>query len=60
VGIESCLLISEFSYNVIATPHVGGSTDVSMQGIVKVVAENIERLDKGKNPLYVRTPQSPS
>lgn len=49
-----------FSYNVIATPHVGGSTDVSMQGIVKVVAENIERLDKGKNPLYVRTPQSPS
>ena len=51
---------SIFSCNVIATPHVGGSTDVSMQGIVKVVAENIERLDKGEKPLYVRIPQSPS
>ena len=41
-----------FTYNVIATPHVGGSTDVSMRGIVKVVAENIRRLEKNLEPLY--------
>ena len=34
----------------------GGLTDVSMQGIVEVVAENIERLEKGEDLLYVRTP----
>ncbi len=35
-----------FNYNVMATPHIAGSTDVSMRGIVKVVAENIRRLEK--------------
>jgi phosphoglycerate dehydrogenase-like enzyme len=42
-----------FNYNVIATPHIGGSTDVSMRGIVKVVAENIRRLEKNLEPLYL-------
>jgi phosphoglycerate dehydrogenase-like enzyme len=43
-----------FRYNVMATPHIAGSTDVSMQGIVKVVAENIRRLGKNQKPLYVK------
>ena len=44
-----------FSYNVIATPHIGGSTDVSMEGIVNVVAQNIARLELGQEPLYLKT-----
>jgi len=43
-----------FNYNVIATPHIAGSTDVSMRGIVKVVAENIRRLEKNLQPLYLK------
>lgn len=43
-----------FSHNVIATPHIAGSTDVSMQGIVKVVAENIRRVERGESPLYAK------
>lgn len=39
-----------FSHNVMATPHIAGSTDVSMRGIVKVVAENIQRVDRGLEP----------
>lgn len=42
-----------FNYNVMATPHIAGSTDVSMRGIVKVVAENIHRLEKNLEPLYL-------
>lgn len=41
-----------FAYNVMSTPHIGGSTDVSMNGIVKVVSENIRRLEKNQIPLY--------
>jgi phosphoglycerate dehydrogenase-like enzyme len=41
-----------FRYNVLATPHIAGSTDVSISGIVEVVAENIRRLDRGQEPLY--------
>ena len=41
-----------FLYNVLATPHIAGSTDVSMRGIVKVVAENIRRVEKNMKPLY--------
>lgn len=41
-----------FRYNVLATPHIAGSTDISISGIVKVVAENIRRLDRGQEPLY--------
>ena len=42
-----------FNYNIMATPHIAGSTDVSMRGIVKVVAENIRRLEKNLKPLYL-------
>jgi len=42
-----------FDYNVMATPHIAGSTDVSMRGIVKVVADNIRRLEKNLDPLYL-------
>ena len=40
-----------FSYNVIATPHVGGATDLSLQGIAKKVADNINRVRRGEVPL---------
>jgi phosphoglycerate dehydrogenase-like enzyme len=40
-----------FSYNVIATPHIGGATDLSLQGIAKKVAENVNRVRQGKIPL---------
>lgn len=45
---------SIFNYNVIATPHIAGSTDVSMNGIVKVISENIRRLEKNQTPLYTK------
>ena len=41
-----------FDYNVLATPHIAGSTDGSMQNIVSVVAENIRRVEKNMEPLY--------
>lgn len=44
-----------FDYNVMATPHIAASTDVSMQGIVKAVAENIRRVEKNQEPLYLKT-----
>ncbi|MCD6295537.1 MAG: 2-hydroxyacid dehydrogenase [Deltaproteobacteria bacterium] len=47
-----------FKYNVMATPHIAGSTDVSMKGIVNVVAENIRRLEKNQEPLYLKYPES--
>jgi phosphoglycerate dehydrogenase-like enzyme len=40
-----------FSYNVIATPHIGGATDLSLQGIAKKVAENVNRVRQGEIPL---------
>ena len=43
-----------FLYNVLATPHIAGSTDVSMRGIVRVVAENIRRVEKNMKPLYCK------
>ena len=43
-----------FTCNVMATPHIGGSTDVSIQGIVKAVAENSQRLDKNLKPHYIK------
>ncbi len=45
-----------FQYNVLATPHIGGSTDVSMAGIAKVVAENIQRVERGQEPFYIKNP----
>jgi len=43
-----------FRYNVMATPHIAGSTDVSMRGIVKAVADNIRRVEKNMKPLYCK------
>ncbi|MBU2513456.1 2-hydroxyacid dehydrogenase [bacterium] len=43
-----------FRYNVIATPHIAGSTDVSISGIVREVAENIRRLENGQVPLNIQ------
>lgn len=43
-----------FRHNVLATPHIAGSTDISMKGIVRVVAENIRRLEKDQKPLYLK------
>ncbi|RLA38798.1 MAG: hydroxyacid dehydrogenase [Gammaproteobacteria bacterium] len=40
-----------FGYNVTATPHIGGATDLSFQGIAKKVAENIQRVGRGEVPL---------
>lgn len=40
-----------FSYTVIATPHIGGATDLSLRGIAKKVAENINRVRRGEVPL---------
>ena len=44
-----------FKYNVLATPHIAGATDVSIRGIVKAVAENIRRLEAGHDLLYLKT-----
>jgi len=41
-----------FAYNVLATPHIAGSTDISIEGIMKAVRENIRRVEKGEEPLY--------
>ena len=46
-----------FSYNVVATPHVGGATDLSLQGIAKKVAENINRVRRGEMPLSCANPE---
>ena len=46
-----------FSYNVIATPHFGGATDLSLQGIGKRVAENVNRLRNGHAPLNCANPE---
>jgi phosphoglycerate dehydrogenase-like enzyme len=43
-----------FHYNVLATPHIGGSTDVSIRGIVAAVAENIRRVARNQKPLYLQ------
>ena len=48
-----------FGLNVLATPHIAGSTDSTMRGIVSGVAENIRRLDRGERPLYVKNPDLP-
>lgn len=37
-----------FRYNVIATPHIGGVTDISLEGNVAGVCENLRRLRDGE------------
>lgn len=39
-----------FNYNVIATPHIGGATDLSLDGISREVANNINRVREGSKP----------
>jgi phosphoglycerate dehydrogenase-like enzyme len=47
-----------FRHNVLATPHVAGSTDISVHGIVQAVAENIRRVEARLEPLYLKTPDN--
>jgi phosphoglycerate dehydrogenase-like enzyme len=49
-----------FNYNVLATPHIAGSTDISMRGIVKIVAENIRRVANNQEVLHRKTPDGVS
>jgi phosphoglycerate dehydrogenase-like enzyme len=37
-----------FSLNVVATPHIGGATELSLQQITRKVAGNIDRLRRGE------------
>jgi phosphoglycerate dehydrogenase-like enzyme len=37
-----------FSLEVVATPHIGGATDLSLQEIARGVAENVDRLRRGE------------
>lgn len=39
-----------FGYNVVATPHIAGVTDVSYDEIARALSENIERLRSGLTP----------
>lgn len=41
-----------FQHNVIATPHIGGVTDSSIQGIFAAVCDNLRRLQQGEPLLY--------
>jgi phosphoglycerate dehydrogenase-like enzyme len=41
-----------FQHNVIATPHIGGVTDISIQGIFTAVCDNLRRLQQGTPLLY--------
>ena len=47
-----------FDYNVTATPHIGGATDLSFQGIASGVAENIRRVGRGELPLNCVNPEA--
>jgi len=40
-----------FEHNVIATPHIGGATDLSFKGIASKVAENIRRVGRAEMPI---------
>lgn len=42
-----------FRENVIATPHTGGVTDVSYEGIARAFAANVKRYAAGEEPLYL-------
>lgn len=44
--------------NVIATPHVGGTTESSLRGIGEAVAANIERIRHGDEPLCWVNPKA--
>ena len=40
---------------VVAMPHVGGSTELADTEVARVLAENIERVRRGEDPLYQAT-----
>ncbi len=42
-----------FSYNVMATPHIAGATDISMERTAEGVVENIQRLAENRPLLYL-------
>lgn len=42
-----------FAFNVMATPHIAGATDVTTTGIADRVADNIHRLARGEAPLFL-------
>lgn len=41
-----------FQQNIIATPHIGGVTDISVQGIFEAACDNIRRLQAGEPILH--------
>ncbi len=41
-----------FDCNLLATPHIGGVTDISLEGIYQGVSENLRRLQSGQSLLY--------
>jgi phosphoglycerate dehydrogenase-like enzyme len=41
-----------FQQNIIATPHIGGVTDISVQGIFEAACDNIRRLQAGELILH--------
>lgn len=43
-----------FRHNIVVTPHIGGSTDISIGGIARIVADNIRRAESGQQPLYAK------
>ncbi len=47
-----------FKFNIMATPHIGGATDLSMQGIAQGVADNISRVAAGLVPVNRVSSQS--
>jgi len=47
-----------FEYNVIATPHIGGATDLSFKGIASKVAENIRRVGRAEMPVNCANAQA--
>ena len=39
-----------FALNVVATPHIGGATDVSFRGLAAAVADNVNRIRRNEVP----------
>lgn len=43
-----------FQHNVMATPHVGGVTDLCQDGVIAAVTENLTRLSEGRELLHTQ------
>ncbi|MBX9686019.1 MAG: 2-hydroxyacid dehydrogenase [Candidatus Obscuribacterales bacterium] len=54
-----------YKENLVLTPHLGGNTDESLKGVVRIIAENIKLFNEGKRPrhlqneLLVESPRRP-